>query len=215
MDQSCNKGWRSWLPTLADHSNTVDSPTGIPILIVDDEPNVRLMYRCALSGLGYELYEAPTAEAALEELRARKYEAAIFDLRLPGMNGLELLEQMRGLGIMTPVAFVTAYGEVPNAVRAMELGAIDFLPKPPTPEQIRETVHDIILRHSAGAVTLGARDFEYYVRSAKRAINLRDFSAATEYLIKALDLNPSSRQAINMVGVLIEMRQEHECAARG
>ncbi|MGA3171206.1 MAG: response regulator [Chthoniobacteraceae bacterium] len=185
-----------------------------PILIVDDEPNVRLMYRCALAGFGYELYEAPTAEAALEEMRIRKHDVGIFDLRLPGMSGLELLEQMHALGIMTPVAFVTAYGEVPNAVRAMELGAIDFLPKPPTPDQIRETVHDIILRHSAGAMALGARDFEYYLRSAKRAINLRDFPMATKYLIKALDLNPGSRQAINLVGVLIEMRQEHESAAR-
>ena len=185
----------------------------LPILIVDDEPHIRLMYRTALAGLGYDIFEALSAESALEQFRVRKFEVAILDLRMPGMDGLELLGKMNQLGITTPVAIITAYGDVPNAVRAMELGAIDFLPKPPTPEQLRHVVEDILLRHSAALSTLGARDFEYYLRSAKRAINLRDFAAANKHLIKALDLDPGSRQAINLVGVMLEMRQEHEHAS--
>lgn len=185
----------------------------LPILIVDDEPNVRLMYRAALAGFDYEIFEANSAESALEQFRARKYEVAILDLRMPGMDGLELLAKMHALGITTPVAFITAYGDVPNAVRAMELGAIDFLPKPPTPDQLRYVVHDILLRHSAPSNIAGLRDFDYYLRSAKRAINLRDFAAANKHLVKALDLDPRSRQAINLVGVMLEMRQEHERGA--
>jgi DNA-binding NtrC family response regulator len=182
----------------------------VPILIVDDEPNVRLMYRASLAGLGYEIFEAPSGERALEEFRAQKYDAAILDLRMPGMDGLELLARMHEIGVTTPVAFITAYGDIPNAVRAMELGAIDFLPKPPTPEQLRDVVHDIILRHATPLNAMGARDFDYYLRSAKRAINLRDFDAANKYLIKALDLDAGSKQAINLVGVMLEMRNEHE-----
>jgi DNA-binding NtrC family response regulator len=185
----------------------------LPILIVDDEPHIRLMYRTALAGLGYDIFEALSAESALEQFRVRKFEVAILDLRMPGMDGLELLAKMHLLGITTPVAFITAYGDVPNAVRAMELGAIDFLPKPPTPDQLRFVVQDILLRHSAPSNVTGLRDFDYYLRSAKRAINLRDFGAANKHLIKALDINPSSRQAINLVGVMLEMRQEHERAA--
>ena len=182
----------------------------IPILIVDDEPNVRLMYRASLAGLGYDIFEAASAESALEQLQARHHEAAILDMRMPGMDGLELLAAMHQMGIKTPVAFITAYGDVPNAVQAMELGAIDFLPKPPTPDQLRDVVHDILLRHSGAWQTVGVRDFDYYLRSAKRAINLRDFTEANRHLIKALDINPSSRQAINLVGVMIEMREEFE-----
>jgi len=163
-----------------------------------------------LAGFGYDLSEAATAEAALEQLQVKTYDVGILDLRLPGMSGLDLLEQMLGLGITTPVAFVTAHGEIPDAVHAMELGAIDFLPKPPTPEQLRDIVNDILLRHGPDADSSSARDFDYYLRSAKRAINLRDFPTATEHLIKALDLDPSSRQAMNLVGVMLEMRQEHE-----
>jgi len=182
----------------------------VPILIVDDEPNVRLMYRAALAGLGYDIYEGTSGESALEKFKERTFEVAILDLRMPGMDGLELLAKMHEMGIATPVAFVTAYGSVPDAVRAMELGAIDFLPKPPTPDQLRDVVHDIQLRHSAPLNVTAIRDFDYYLRSAKRAINLRDFAKANKYLIKALDMNAGSKQAINLVGVMIEMRQEFE-----
>jgi FixJ family two-component response regulator len=183
---------------------------GVSILIVDDEPNVRLMYRTALAGYGYDVVEANSAEAALEEFQKRGFDAAILDMRMPGMNGLELLAKMHQLGIATPAAFITAHGDVPNAVRAMELGAIDFLPKPPTPDQLRDVVKDILLRHSAPLNVMAIRDFDYYLRSAKRAINLRDFAKANKHLIKALDINAGSKQAINLVGVMLEMREEHE-----
>jgi DNA-binding NtrC family response regulator len=202
--------WQWCSPTPARSESISSKKMSTSILIVDDEPNIRLVYRSALAGLGYEIFESSSAEAALEQFRARHYEVAILDLKMPGMDGLELLAKMHELGIQTPVAFITAHGDVPNAVRAMELGAIDFLPKPPTPEQLRDVVHDILLRHSA-PLNLGAiRDCDYYLRSAKRAINLRDFTKANKHLIKALDINPASKQAINLVGVMLEMRQEYE-----
>jgi FixJ family two-component response regulator len=182
----------------------------IPILIVDDEPNVRLMYRTALAGEGYTLFEADSGADALEICSQREHAAAILDLRMPGMDGFELLETMQARGVNTPVVFVTAYGDVPNAVRAMKLGAIDFLPKPPTPDQLRQIVRDIIARHVRPLSFSGVRDCDYYLRAAKRAINLRDFAAANKHLIKALDLDSGSIQAIHLAGVMLEMREEHE-----
>jgi FixJ family two-component response regulator len=186
----------------------------IPILIVDDEPNVRLMYRTALAGEGYALFEADSGAAALQACAAREYSAAILDLRMPGMDGFELLETMQARGITTPAVFVTAYGDVPNAVRAMKLGAIDFLPKPPTPDQLRQILRDIIARHVHPLSFSGVHDCDYYLRAAKRAINLRDFAAANKHLIKALDLDSGSLQAIHLAGVMLEMREEHEHALR-
>ena len=199
------------MPVHGHHESSLEKrKMSTPILIVDDEPNIRMMYRAALSGLGYDIFEAASAELALQQFRTRNYDVAILDLKMPGMDGLELLAKMHELGILTPVAFISAYGDVPNAVRAMELGAIDFLPKPPTPEQLRDVVHDILLRHSAPLNLEAIRDCDYYLRSAKRAINLRDFTKANKHLIKALDINPASKQAINLVGVMLEMRQEYE-----
>jgi DNA-binding response OmpR family regulator len=185
------------------------------ILIVDDEPNVRLMYRAALEGSGYEIDEAESGEKALEQCVQRKHDVAILDLRMPGgMDGLKLLEEMHALDIQTPVVFITAFANVPDAVSAMKQGAIDFLQKPILPEQLRAIVKDVLVRHETEADQETPRDFDYFIRCAKRAINLQDFAVAKEHLIKALELNPDSPAALNLVGVMLEMREEYEQAKR-
>ena len=185
------------------------------ILIVDDEPNVRLMYRSALEGGSYEIYEADSAAKALEACALRRHNVAVLDLRMPGgMDGLELLEEMKKRRIDTPVVFITAFASVPNAVNAMKLGAIDFLQKPILPYQLRDIVQDIIIRHEPEEGGNMPHDFDYYLRCAQRAINLRDFAAAKRDLIKALELNSDSPQAMNLVGVMLEMREEYEQARR-
>jgi CheY-like chemotaxis protein len=78
------------------------------ILIVDDETNVRLNYRITLETEGYEVVEAGSAPLALEELLHRSFAVAILDLRMPGMDGLELLAKMREVGITVPAMIVTA-----------------------------------------------------------------------------------------------------------
>jgi DNA-binding NtrC family response regulator len=104
------------------------------ILIVDDDPNERLVYNSALESLKYELLEAESGPKDLEQCKRRTHDAAIHDLRMPGMDGMELLEQMRARNINTPAVIITAYADVPNAVTARKLGAIDFLKKPIHPE---------------------------------------------------------------------------------
>ena len=184
------------------------------ILIVDDERNVRLMYRAALDGM-FHVEEADCAARALEMFLARRYDVAILDLRMPDMTGLELIERMNNAGITTPVVFITAYADVPNAVNAMKFGAIDFLQKPITPDQLRTIVKDVLVRHSLEErKTPEPHDFEYYLRCAKRAINLRDFSAARRNLLSALEINPDSPQALNLAGVMFEMREEFDQARR-
>ena len=184
------------------------------ILIVDDEPNVRMMYRAAL-GNDYRIFEAGSASKALDECTARRHDAAILDLRMPGdMDGLELLDEMKKLNITTPAVFITAYADVPNAVNAMKLGAIDFLQKPILPDQLRIIVRDILLRHQPEAGKDQPRDFDYHLRAAQRAINLREFEEARRHLVKALELNPKSPQAFYLSGVMLEMRQEYEQARR-
>ena len=184
------------------------------ILIVDDEPNVRLMYRAALES-HYKIFEAGSAAKALEECLARRHDVAILDLRMPGdMDGLELLNEMKRLNITTPAVIITAYADVPNAVNAMKLGAIDFLQKPILPDQLRIIIRDILLRHQPEPDKNQPRDFDYYLRCAKRAINLRDFQEARRHLLKALELDPKSPQAFNLTGVMLEMRQEYDEAKR-
>ena len=185
------------------------------ILIVDDEPNVRLMYRSALEGGYYEIYEADSGTKALHQCKEHPPDVAILDLRMPGgISGLELLDEMKKLNIQTPVVFITAYADVPNAVKAMKLGAIDFLQKPILPNQLRTVVKDLLIRHESGKLKDELEDFEYFLRCAKRAINLRDFSMAKQQIIKALEIDPDSTQALNLAGVMFEMREEFDQAKR-
>src|ERR1700693_4650256 len=121
------------------------------ILIVDDETNVRLNYRVTLETEGYKVFEAVSGARALEELLGRPFDLAILDMRMPGMDGLELLAKMREIGITVPATIVTAYSDVPNAVKAMKLGAIDFLQKPLRPEDLRRIVTEILKRHTGQA----------------------------------------------------------------
>jgi DNA-binding NtrC family response regulator len=146
------------------------------ILIVDDEPNVRLTYRTALETEGLEVREAPDGRTALDALSERQFDLAILDMRMPEVSGLELLESMRGKGIQTPVVIVTAYGDVPHAVRALKLGAIDFLEKPLTPETLRAMVAEILRRHEKSLPRRATPEtFEDHVEAAKRLLNLRSF----------------------------------------
>jgi DNA-binding NtrC family response regulator len=193
------------------------------VLIVEDERNVRLTYRAALETEGFEVTEAESGSAAVEKFAQSKFDVAVLDLRMPGMDGLELLEVMREKNIKTPAVIITAYGDVPNAVKAMKLGAIDFLAKPVTPEQLRSILNEVIERHAfptvpdrkAGLATLKYKvEPNIHLLAAKRAINNREFEEARGHLAEVIKQNDRMIEAHNLLGVLFEMKHEYSIAKR-
>ena len=191
------------------------------IIIVDDEPNVRLGYRITLETEGFKVHEATGAAQAMEAFDGEPFDLAILDMRMPEMDGLDLLAVMRERGLDTPVVIITAYGDVPHAVKAMKLGAIDFLQKPLTPEQLRALVTEVIERHDAPAtselppIPLNYRtDGSLHLLAAKRAINHRDFNAAREHLTEALKQNEHVIEVHNLLGVLSEMNEDFGAAKK-
>jgi len=98
------------------------------VLIVEDEEKLRRVMELRLSGEGYEVTQAGSAEEALS--LAPRADLILSDLRLPGMDGLKLLELLRRQNGMAPVILMTAHGSVGAAVEAMKLGAADFMEKP-------------------------------------------------------------------------------------
>lgn len=183
------------------------------ILIVDDETNVRLNYRVTLETEGYKIFEAVSGARALEELLGRSFDLAILDMRMPGMDGLELLAKMREIGITVPTMIITAYSDVPHAVQAMKLGAIDFLQKPLRPEELRRIVAEMLQRH-APAKEPAKESFNSHIVAAKRCLNLRSFAMARIHLIKALELNNKSVEAFNLAGVLAELLDDVDKAKK-
>jgi DNA-binding response OmpR family regulator len=183
------------------------------ILIVDDETNVRLNFRMTLETEGYQAVEVNSGEAAVELLGEHSFALAILDIRMPGMDGLELLAKMRESGIRVPAMIVTAYSDVPNAVKAMKLGAIDFLQKPLRPEELRSIVNEILKRHT-GQEDSPAETFSAHIVAAKRCLNLRAFGKARLHLVKALELNAKSAEAFNLAGVLAEVLEDYDKAKK-
>ena len=181
------------------------------ILIVDDETNVRLNFRMTLETEGYEIFEARSGEEAVQSLAEHTFALAILDIRMPGMDGLELLAKMRESGIRVPAMIVTAYSDVPHAVKAMKLGAIDFLQKPLRPEELRSIVTEILKRH-AGQDDPPAETFSAHIIAAKRCLNLRAFAKARLHLAKALELNAKWAEAFNLAGVLAEVLEDYDKA---
>ena len=132
---------------------------------------------------------------------------------MPGMDGLELLAKMREVGISVPAMIVTAYSDVPHAVQAMKLGAIDFLQKPLRPEDLRRIVSEILKRH-APQKEHPAESFNSHIVAAKRCLNLRSFAMARIHLAKALELNTKSVEAFNLAGVLAELLDDVDKAKK-
>src|SRR5260221_11934426 len=99
------------------------------LLIVDDEANVRLNFRMTLETEGYEIFEARSGQQAVQLLDTHSFALAILDVRMPGMDGLELLAKMRESGIKIPSMIVTENSDEPHSVKAMKFGAIVFLKK--------------------------------------------------------------------------------------
>lgn len=101
-----------------------------PLLLVEDKNELRAMLRKALERAGYSVDEAPDGTAAIQRLRARRYQLVITDLKMPGASGLDVLRESKQMDAAVPVLLLTAYGSVEEAVAAMKEGAFDFLQKP-------------------------------------------------------------------------------------
>lgn len=100
------------------------------ILVADDEELIRRNIRDLLTRKGHDVVTCPDGRDALDEFRKRPFDLAIIDLRMPGVQGLELIEEMREHDPNVPVIVLTGYGTVENAVQAIKRGAFNFLCKP-------------------------------------------------------------------------------------
>jgi len=100
------------------------------ILVVDDEQKMRRLLEMALRNMGHEVAEAADGEEALARFNESPFDLVLTDMRMPRMNGLQLLRNLRERGEEVPVVMLTAHGTVESAVEAMKLGAVDYIIRP-------------------------------------------------------------------------------------
>lgn len=174
------------------------------ILIVDDEKNIRLTLSQALESSGWETDTAANGEEALLKLKEREFRLILLDLKMPGMDGMEVLRRVSEIRPEIRVIMMTAYGTIDSAVEAMKLGACDFIQKPFVPDEIRDLVSRVMDREKLSEQK--ALDYDSSIELAKRSIGDRHFEAALEHVRKAISLDPNRPEAFNLLGALIEIQ---------
>ncbi len=116
------------------------------VYVVDDDDSVRSGIAKLLLSEGYNVRTFDSAEAFLDKGIDDQIACIVLDLQMPGLSGLELQEHLIQDGRELPIVFVTGHGEVPDSVRAMKQGAVDFLSKPFLPTALLDAVSQAIAK---------------------------------------------------------------------
>ena len=116
----------------------------IRILVVDDEPAVRDALGDWLREDGYEVGAAANGYEAVDMAKERDWNIMLLDLKMPGMDGLETMQQVKKISPEIEIIMVTAYATVDTAVEAMRVGAYDYLVKPVDPEELDLQIKKIV-----------------------------------------------------------------------
>ena len=129
------------------------------VLIVEDDRNLRGFLRKAFREEGYATDECESGDRAVDRALKRPYDCIVLDLMLPGLDGFEVVEELRRRTVLTPVLILTARDEVGSRVRGLEAGADDYLPKPFDLAELMARVHALIrraaFRHGDATLAVG------------------------------------------------------------
>lgn len=126
------------------HKHSVTAPDHV-VYVVDDDPSVREALGDLLASRGYNARLFASAGAYIDSPRLSVPGCLVLDIKLPDINGLDLQIQLAGQ-LHPPIVFITGHGDIPSSVRAIKAGAVDFLPKPFTDEEMLAAI-DVALAH--------------------------------------------------------------------
>ncbi len=129
---------------MKDRSSDQTASSRQAILIVDDDPHILEVLEARLSSAGLRVRTAISAQEALEALKTHPVDLIITDVRMPGMGGMDLYVEVHALRPELPVIFLTAYGTIPDAVKAVKAGVVDYLTKPFEGRDLLQKVQDIL-----------------------------------------------------------------------
>ncbi|MCF8137887.1 MAG: response regulator [Desulfotignum sp.] len=175
-----------------------------PILIVDDEKNIRLTISQSLEPLAVPVETAVNGEEALQKLQDGQFGVVFLDLKMPGIDGMEVLRRIKEDWPKIRVVIITAHGTIESAVEAMKLGAVDFIQKPFSPFEIRDLASRVLEREALDAES--AVDYLSLIELTKRHISDRDFATARETARKAIAADPAHPESYNLLGALLEIK---------
>ncbi len=128
------------------------------VMVVDDDAGVRNAMRILLKSVGLESMLFASAPEFLDGYQPTQPGCLVLDIRMPGMSGLELQQQLNLRGAVIPVIFMTGHGDIPMAVEAMQHGAFDFLQKPFRDQDLLDRIQKAIAKDAELRASLGEHE---------------------------------------------------------
>jgi FixJ family two-component response regulator len=174
------------------------------VFVVDDDEAVRSSLRLLLKSLGIPAVTHGSASEFLAAYDAEQPGCIILDVRMPGMSGLELQDELNRLGAIIPVIFITGHGDVPMAVEAMQHGAVDFLQKPFSDKDLTDRIQRAIAADNRNRMLLGQKD---RVRAHLAALTRREMQ-----VLQLVTLGKSNKVIAGDLGVsqrTVEIHRAH------
>ena len=178
------------------------------ILIIDDEEIVRESLSAWLEQDGYTLAVASDGETGLERIRNERWSILLVDLKMPGIDGLHVLEEARKVQPDAAAVIMTAYATVDTAVAAMKIGAYDYLVKPFDPEELSLMIQKIVRQQET------VRENVILRKALRHEYQFHDIVSTSTAMRKALELARAAAQTSSTVLILGESGTGKEVLAR-
>jgi len=176
------------------------------ILIVDDDSSIRTSVRLCLETAGYVVEQAMHGADALEIIHRAAPDLVLLDLAMPVMDGMTVLAELRTLFPKQPprVVVMTAHGSAKTAIQAVRLGASDFLEKPFTPDELRQSVASVLHTDFRPQLPLPGGGYGEVLERVRAALRASQFKEAEKELMTAGLISDDDPEFLNLAGVLHE-----------
>ena len=201
------------------------------IMVVDDDAGVRNAMRSLLKSVGLESALFASAQEFLAAYQPAQCGCLVLDIRMPGMSGLELQQQLNLKGAVIPVIFMTGHGDIPMAVEAMQHGAFDFLQKPFRDQDLLDRIQRAIVKDGEQRQSLGEHarikaHLESLTAREREVLDLMIQGKQNKVIAQDLDVSPrtveihrarvmekmSAQSVAQLVRMMLDLQHAHAAA---